>query len=89
MWVVFANYNNYAIFITKEKESRSFFRQIVSALHYCHTSGIIHRDLKPVIVLIMYMQTGYSQIEVHVDIKLGMLPFCRLISIIVGKPFTG
>ena len=32
----------------QEREARSFFRQIVSALYYCHSSGIIHRDLKPV-----------------------------------------
>jgi hypothetical protein len=32
----------------KEKEARSFFRQILSALRYVHHSGFIHRDLKPV-----------------------------------------
>ncbi|KAI8813048.1 kinase-like domain-containing protein, partial [Cladochytrium replicatum] len=31
----------------KEKTARRFFRQIVSALDYCHKSSIIHRDLKP------------------------------------------
>ena len=30
----------------KEKEARKYFRQIVSALHYCHQLRIIHRDLK-------------------------------------------
>ncbi|XP_054639457.1 NUAK family SNF1-like kinase 2 [Dunckerocampus dactyliophorus] len=29
-----------------ERESRHFFRQIVSAVHYCHLNGIVHRDLK-------------------------------------------
>eukprot|EP00124_Ichthyophonus_hoferi_P002027 Ihof_evm11s124 gene=Ihof_evmTU11s124 len=31
----------------KEREARKFFRQIVSAIDYCHASSIIHRDLKP------------------------------------------
>ena len=30
----------------KEKEARVKFRQIVSALQYCHQKHVIHRDLK-------------------------------------------
>ena len=30
----------------KEKEARAKFRQIVSAVHYCHQKCIVHRDLK-------------------------------------------
>lgn len=30
----------------KEKEARAKFRQIVSAVQYCHQKNIIHRDLK-------------------------------------------
>ncbi|KAI9027832.1 MAP/microtubule affinity-regulating kinase 1 [Hyaloraphidium curvatum] len=30
----------------KEKEARAKFRQILSAVHYCHRKKVIHRDLK-------------------------------------------
>uniref|UniRef100_A0A671NRB3 non-specific serine/threonine protein kinase n=1 Tax=Sinocyclocheilus anshuiensis TaxID=1608454 RepID=A0A671NRB3_9TELE len=29
-----------------ERETRHFFRQIVSAVHYCHKNRVVHRDLK-------------------------------------------
>jgi MAP/microtubule affinity-regulating kinase len=30
----------------KEKDARAKFRQILSAVHYCHKKRVIHRDLK-------------------------------------------
>ena len=30
----------------KEDVARKYFRQIVSAVHYCHSLKVIHRDLK-------------------------------------------
>jgi serine/threonine protein kinase len=33
--------------MVKEKEARQFFRQIISAVEYCHANLIVHRDLKP------------------------------------------
>ncbi|XP_069499370.1 NUAK family SNF1-like kinase 1 [Ambystoma mexicanum] len=32
--------------LISENEARGFFRQIVSAVHYCHKKGVVHRDLK-------------------------------------------
>ena len=29
-----------------EKEARNFFKQMLKALHYCHSEGVVHRDLK-------------------------------------------
>ncbi|XP_017270448.1 NUAK family SNF1-like kinase 1 [Kryptolebias marmoratus] len=29
-----------------EPDARSIFRQITSAVHYCHKNGVVHRDLK-------------------------------------------
>ncbi|TPX31275.1 hypothetical protein SeMB42_g07784 [Synchytrium endobioticum] len=31
----------------KEKEARMFFRQVLSAVAFCHQNSVIHRDLKP------------------------------------------
>lgn len=36
----------------KEHQAQGIFRQLVSAVHYCHQRGIIHRDLKPQNILL-------------------------------------
>jgi serine/threonine protein kinase len=36
----------------KEKEARRIFRQIVSAVDYCHQNSLIHRDIKPENILL-------------------------------------
>ena len=30
-----------------EKEARRIFRQLASALHYCHKNSIVHRGILP------------------------------------------
>ncbi|KAL7848794.1 hypothetical protein SRHO_G00204170 [Serrasalmus rhombeus] len=52
----------------KEKEARAKFRQIVSAVHYCHQKNIVHRDLKQ-IMKDKWMNVGYDgdELKPHVE----------------------
>src|SRR4051812_38038302 len=38
--------------------ARSYFRQLISGIEYCHSQGIVHRDLK--------VRTSQSCVLVHV-----------------------
>lgn len=55
------------------KEARKFFRQIVSAIHYCHEYSICHRDLKPENLLLDEKQNikiadfGMASVQVEDD----------------------
>ena len=35
-----------------EKRVRSYMKQLLEAVHYCHKMGFVHRDLKPENVMI-------------------------------------
>lgn len=35
-----------------EEEAKYFFKQLISAIAYCHREGIVHRDLKPENILL-------------------------------------
>ncbi|KAJ3025828.1 UNVERIFIED_CONTAM: Protein kinase [Siphonaria sp. JEL0065] len=38
--------------VLPEQEARTMFRQLLSAIQYCHINGIVHRDLKPENILL-------------------------------------
>lgn len=46
----------------KEKEARAKFRQIISAVHYCHSKRVIHRDLK--VILLLYLITNSHTLNI-------------------------
>nr|KAF6346977.1 hypothetical protein mPipKuh1_011259 [Pipistrellus kuhlii] len=62
-----------------EGEARTVFRQIVSAVQYCHQKGIVHRDLKP----------GNILIDSDMTIKLTDFGFSKEVSDFKQSTFCG
>ncbi|EPQ20094.1 Serine/threonine-protein kinase MARK2 [Myotis brandtii] len=62
-----------------EGEARAVFRQVVSAVQYCHQRGIVHRDLKPDNILI----------DGDMTIKLADFGFSREVSDDKQNTFCG
>ncbi|KAJ3294025.1 MAP/microtubule affinity-regulating kinase 3 [Rhizoclosmatium sp. JEL0117] len=82
----------------KEREARSFFRMVLSAIEYCHRNGVIHRDLKPenllldeqkVIKIIDFgFGNNYRSDGGQLDTFCGS-PFYAAPEMILGKKYTG
>jgi serine/threonine protein kinase len=74
-----------------------FFRQILSAVHYCHQNSVIHRDLKPENMLldsnknIKLIDFGFGN-TYHSDTQLETYcgsPFYAAPEMIKGQPYCG
>ena len=68
-----------------EEEAAHIFKQIITALSYCHNQGICHRDLKMENVLFLTNQEN-SPIKV-IDFGLSAYKKKKLVQIITGKNF--
>ncbi|KAJ3265561.1 hypothetical protein HK104_006278, partial [Borealophlyctis nickersoniae] len=81
----------------KERIARRLFRQIVSAVDYCHQSSIIHRDLKPENLLldtdrnIKIIDFGFVKLYDRYDMLKTFCgsPFYASPEMILGKQYAG
>ncbi len=73
-----------------EHEARDIFKQIVAALHYCHSNNIVHRDLKVENLLLDFnmrvkladfgFSSKFNSNEL-LDVYCGSPPYCAPVSL--------
>ncbi|KAJ3037877.1 hypothetical protein HK097_003346, partial [Rhizophlyctis rosea] len=81
----------------KEKIARRLFRQVISAVDYCHQSSVIHRDLKPENILldternIKIIDFGFVKLYDREDMLKTFCgsPFYASPEMILGKQYIG
>ncbi|XP_036077461.1 serine/threonine-protein kinase MARK2-like [Rousettus aegyptiacus] len=74
-----------------EHQAQGIFRQLISAVHYCHQRGIIHRDLKPGNILLdtglNVKLTDFGLSNQYVGHKLST--FCGSLPYVAPEVFLG
>eukprot|EP00127_Corallochytrium_limacisporum_P000182 Clim_evm43s6 gene=Clim_evmTU43s6 len=81
----------------KDAEARHFFRQMLSAVSYCHQNSLIHRDLKPENLLldenrqIKIIDFGFSNMFYHDNMMATYCgsPYYAAPEMVLGKTYVG